>query len=76
MPVRLASGQMVEALTYVVDREYHQYAGTKTVAEILTHVRQGHGQAGSCVDYVRNTAAHLHALGIPDPELDKLVSQL
>ncbi len=76
LPLRLADGRKVDALTYVVDQAHQQYAGTKTVDQILTHVRQGHGQAGSCLDYVKSTAEHLHALGIPDPELDALVQQL
>jgi glutathione-specific gamma-glutamylcyclotransferase len=76
LPVLLASGRTVEALTYVVDRDHPQYAGLKTTAEILDHVRQGQGQAGSCVDYVTSTAQHLAALGIPDGDLDALVALL
>jgi glutathione-specific gamma-glutamylcyclotransferase len=76
LPLLLAGGRKVDALTYVVDQAHQQYAGTKTVDQILAHVRQGHGQAGSCVDYVKSTAEHLHALGIPDAQLDALVSQL
>ena len=64
-------------LTYVVDRAHGQYAGGRSAwTETLAYVRQGHGDAGSCVDYVRNTAKHLQDLGIPDPELDKLVQLL
>jgi glutathione-specific gamma-glutamylcyclotransferase len=76
LPVTLAGGSKVEALTYVVDRNHPQYAGAKTTEQILTHVRQGHGQAGSCLDYVKSTAEHLQALGIPDPDLDALIEHL
>jgi glutathione-specific gamma-glutamylcyclotransferase len=76
LPVVLAGGRGVEATTYVVDQTHEQYAGAKTQDEILAHVRQGVGEAGSCLDYVRNTAEHLQRLGIPDPDLDHLVAQL
>jgi glutathione-specific gamma-glutamylcyclotransferase len=76
LPVTLAGGRKVEALTYVVDRNHPQYAGARTPDQILSHVRQGHGQAGSCLDYVKSTAEHLQALGIPDPDLDALVQRL
>jgi glutathione-specific gamma-glutamylcyclotransferase len=71
-----ASGRFVKAMTYVVDRMHPQYAGPLDSERKLHYVRQGMGEAGSCVDYVRNTAQHLHELGIPDGELDRLVSQL
>jgi glutathione-specific gamma-glutamylcyclotransferase len=76
LPVVLSKGRVVEALTYVVDPLHDQYAGHKTEAEILTYVRQGVGEAGSCLDYVENTAAHLRRLGIPDPALEQLVQQI
>jgi glutathione-specific gamma-glutamylcyclotransferase len=70
------SGRNVSALTYVVDPAHAQYAGGLSQADTLAYVRQGHGEAGSCVDYVKNTAGHLAELGIPDPELDALVRLL
>ncbi len=76
LPVVLASGTPVTALTYVVDQTHEQYAGQKTDAEILSYVRQGIGEAGRCTDYVQNTAEHLRQLGIPDPNLERLVIQL
>ncbi len=76
LPITLSNGKSVEAVTYVVDPTHPQYAGQKPRDDILAHVRQGHGQAGSCVDYVKSTAAHLRALGTPDPDLDSLVSML
>jgi glutathione-specific gamma-glutamylcyclotransferase len=76
LPIVLSDGRNFEALTYVVDREHQQYAGVKTIEEMLVYIRQGHGDAGSCVDYVKNTAEHLHGLGVPDPELDALLKLL
>jgi glutathione-specific gamma-glutamylcyclotransferase len=76
LPVVLTSNRTVTALTYVVDQEHGQYAGPLTPEQIVTYVRQGHGEAGSCMDYVRNTARHLHDLGVPDADLDRLVHLL
>jgi glutathione-specific gamma-glutamylcyclotransferase len=76
LPVALSDGRSIDAITYVVDRDHEQYAGPMQVEDTLAYVRQGHGEAGSCVDYVKNTAEHLHALGIPDPDLDMIVRLL
>ncbi len=65
-----ASQRRVEALTYVVDKAHWQYAGTLDQAAILSYVRQGHGEAGSCADYVRQTADHLRQWGCADAELE------
>jgi glutathione-specific gamma-glutamylcyclotransferase len=76
LPVELSDGRNITATTYVVDRAHAQYAGAKTPEQVLAYVRQGRGEAGSCIDYVKNTAEHLHALGVPDPELDRLIQLL
>jgi glutathione-specific gamma-glutamylcyclotransferase len=77
VPVALpTSGRTVPALAYVVVRGHPQYSGVLSIEETLRYVRQGHGDAGSCADYVKNTAEHLAELGIPDAELERLVRQL
>jgi glutathione-specific gamma-glutamylcyclotransferase len=76
LPLVLASKRTVWALTYVVDSSHEQYSGPLTLEQTLAYVRQGVGEAGSCVDYVKNTAFHLHDLGVPDQRLDELVRWL
>jgi glutathione-specific gamma-glutamylcyclotransferase len=77
LPITLpTSDRRVEALTYVVVQGHPQLAHALSTEETLRYVRQGLGDAGSCVDYVRNTAKHLADLGIPDPELEELVRLL
>lgn len=77
LPVQLiADGTTVDALTYVVDPAHEQYAGQLGFDAVVSHVRQGHGTGGSCIDYVRNTAEHLAEMGISDPELDRVVEAL
>lgn len=66
----------LEALTYVVDRTHAQYAGRLDHETQMRHVLQGHGQSGSCRDYVLNTVAHLRALGIRDRLLERLAAEL
>ena len=43
---------------------------TSSLRQKLAYVRQGVGEAGSCIDYV---TANTYALGVPDQELGKLV---
>ena len=77
-PVRLIGGeaQKVAAMFYVVNRSHRQYAGRLSLEDQLHHVRQGHGQSGSCVDYVLNTVQHLREEGIRDHPLEKLAAAL
>ncbi len=75
-PVRLDGAGKVPALTYMVDHGHAQYAGALSIDEQLRLVRQGHGQSGPNVDYVRNTHAHLDELGIHDAPLSALIREL
>jgi len=65
-----------KAMFYAVNRGHRQYAGRLSLEDQLQHVRQGHGQSGSCVDYVLNTVQHLREVGIRDHPLEKLVHAL
>ena len=77
-PIRLVGQEMrkVPALFYAVDRTHRQYAGRLSLEEQLHHVRQGHGQSGSCIDYVLNTVQHMREEGIRDHPLEKLAHTL
>jgi cation transport protein ChaC len=70
------AGDMVSAVTYVVDRNHRQYAGKLTREAQLAHILQGEGQSGRNHDYVLNTADHLIELGLDDPDLQWLAQQL
>jgi cation transport protein ChaC len=77
LPVRLlARGADVPAWCYVARPEHEHFARDLDRAAVLRHVRQGHGLAGSCIDYVRQTVAHLGEMGIDEPELETLVADL
>lgn len=71
-PVRLQDGRVVRALAYVVNRQHPQYARRLDHGRVLEFVLQGHGESGSCRDYVLNTLASIRELGIRDHALDWL----
>lgn len=66
----------VAAVTYMVDRDHQQYAGRLPPDAILAHVRAGHGQSGANSDYIVSTVAHLRALGLTDPILERVLAAL
>jgi cation transport protein ChaC len=76
LPVRLADGQSVVALCYVVDRGHAQYAGNLSVEAAAAIVTGGVGQSGRNEDYLFNTVEHLKALGIRDHWLESVAERL
>ncbi len=71
-PVRLASGETVEALCYVVDRAHAQYRGGLTLAEQAAIIADAEGPSGRNTDYLHQTLASLADLGIEDSEMTDL----
>ncbi|WP_315924675.1 gamma-glutamylcyclotransferase [Mesorhizobium sp. SP-1A] len=70
LDVRLASGESVPAVAYVVDRRHEQYAGALGEADAAAVVAGSAGQSGRNEDYLFNTIEHLEALGIRDRWLE------
>ena len=66
----------VSALTYVVNRPHHQYAGKLEVDDIAKFVAQGHGLSGTSKNYVENTLLALRNLGIEEKKLQSVLSKL
>jgi len=75
-PIRLAGGETVSALTFLVDERHVQFAGRLAVEEQARLVRAGVGESGANPEYVLNTVRHLAAMGIRDSYLDALVALL
>jgi cation transport protein ChaC len=71
LPVRIPSG-LVQAYCFVVDCRHEQYTGKLADAAAVKLIRQGRGQGGPCLDYLRSTIRHLDELGIPDGPLHRL----
>ncbi len=76
LPVRLDGGEVVPALTYVVDRRHEQYSGPLHEDEAARRVAGAAGISGPNEGYVLNTVAHLKALGIRDHWLDGVARRL
>lgn len=70
----LADGRPVRVLAFVADPTHEQYAGRPNDDEAVRLVLQGKGSIGSCLDYIRNTLAHLEELGIHDQHLRRIVT--
>ena len=75
--VQLAGYQKpIQAVTYVVNHDHEQFFAPQAISKTLAMVMQGHGLAGSCVDYILNTVAHLRGLGIHEAELEEIIARL
>lgn len=64
------------ALAFVADHSNEQYAGERSEDEVIELVRQGHGKAGPCTEYVMNTAQRLRDFGLADQSLERIASKL
>ena len=59
-----------------MDQAHPQYTGKLPMAQIADLIVQGYGQKGPCSDYLQNTIDHLHALGIHDRRLARLLREV
>lgn len=66
---------LVNAYIFVADTDHEQYAGPLSDEDTVRLVRQGHGKAGPCIDYLQNTLNHLGELGINDQTLARIVNK-
>lgn len=64
----------LRALAFVADTSHPQYAGELDLDRRAWLVAQGVGQRGRCLDYLRRTLAHMAALGVRDPHLERVLS--
>lgn len=76
VPISLEAGQVVQAVTYVVDRSHPQYTGPLDPAYAASRVSGAVGQAGPNEEYVRNTIEHLRTLGIRDRQLEQVATRI
>jgi glutathione-specific gamma-glutamylcyclotransferase len=76
VPLLLADGRAVRAVTYVVDRSHKQYAGALDALDAARVVDQAEGRSGPNDAYVFNTLAHLKEMGIRDHWLEQVVGEV
>jgi glutathione-specific gamma-glutamylcyclotransferase len=62
----------VRALTFVANRLHQRYAGTLDEQEVAARVASASGSLGTCQEYLTETLAALHALGLQDHKLERL----
>ncbi|MEP0519023.1 MAG: gamma-glutamylcyclotransferase [Hyphomicrobiales bacterium] len=74
--VRLAGGNTVNALSYLVDTDHTQYAGRLPLEEQLEIVTHSHGNSGPNTEYVLNTQEHLVSSGASDAALEWICERL
>lgn len=72
LPIALADGRRVEALTYVMRRDHVQYAGGLPPCEQARIISGARGQNGPNADYLFNTTRHLAEFGMSDAALEAL----
>lgn len=76
LPLALADGRRVRALTYVMRRDHWQYAGGLSLDEQAAMIATACGGRGPNADYLFNTVAHLAELGIPDDDMSELAARV
>jgi cation transport protein ChaC len=73
LKVQLSSGREVRALAFLADPTHPAYVRELDLHGRARLVAQGIGQRGPCMDYIRNTVAHMHELGVADPHLERVL---
>lgn len=76
LPLRLARGEEVTALAYVVDADHEQYVAHLTLEEQARIIAHATGGRGPNTEYLWNTVSHLEELGIADADLDWLAARV
>ena len=72
--VRLGRRRAVRAVAFVADPRHRQYARDLDLAQTARLVAQGSGQRGHNLEYVHRTIAHMHAIGVRDPHLERVLA--
>lgn len=73
VPVTLDDGRRVDAWAFIARKGHPQYLPHAAPDHLATLIRQGHGQAGPCREYLANTIAQLEMLGLGGDGLTRLL---
>ena len=66
----------VRAASFVVDRAHYKYTGELAPEATAALIRQGFGESGPGIDYLRNTVHHMEALGLATGDLKRILQML
>jgi len=72
---RLDRREALRALAFVVVRDGPHYCGGLDEAQLLAALARARGSRGSSLDYLRRTVQALHADGLRDPHLERLLAR-
>ncbi|SDW72130.1 cation transport protein ChaC [Ruegeria halocynthiae] len=72
LDVHLDCGQIVNAVTYVIDAHHVQYCGGLPLEEQAQIIARAVGGRGPNTEYLYNTASHLTEIGLHDSDLEWL----
>ncbi|KIL97962.1 Uncharacterized protein involved in cation transport [Paramagnetospirillum magnetotacticum MS-1] len=74
LPAVLDDRRKVQAWAFVARRDHPQYLAQATPDQRAALIRQGHGTAGPCRDYLANTITQLEMLGLGSEGLKRLLA--
>jgi glutathione-specific gamma-glutamylcyclotransferase len=74
--IRCDDGHEGRAIAFVVNRRHERYVRGLTEADIAERIAIAAGRLGSCAEYLEETVAHLGELGLADPGLERLRTQV
>lgn len=71
--IRVRQGRLVRALAFIAARGHPAVVRELDLHSRAQLVAQGIGGRGRCTDYVRQTLEHMHAIGVADPHLARVL---
>jgi cation transport protein ChaC len=76
LSVTLSNGDVVTAVTYVIDPHHDQYCGGLPLEEQARIIARAVGGRGPNTEYLFNTTDHLAEMKLNDPDLDWLAARV
>ncbi|WP_170332064.1 gamma-glutamylcyclotransferase [Ruegeria arenilitoris] len=76
LDVHLDNGEVVNAVTYVIDADHVQYCGGMPLEEQAQIIAHAVGGRGPNTEYLYNTAEHLAEIDLRDPDLEWLAQRV
>ncbi|WP_170374217.1 gamma-glutamylcyclotransferase [Ruegeria atlantica] len=76
LDLHLDSGEVVNAVTYVIDAHHVQYCGGIPLEEQAQIIAHAVGGRGPNTEYLYNTAEHLAEIDLRDPDLEWLAQRV
>lgn len=72
--VRIGRRRAVRAVAFIADPGHRQYACDLDLEQTARLVAQGLGQRGHNLEYLHRTITHMHAIGVRDAHLERVLA--